>query len=478
MFGFIVYLHSIMPLYAVYMAAAKEFYTYPRILQERATAGGLVLQLTEKITLNLKKSTVLADNLVFVTSSKRLNQMENVNTSHIQANLFHDTKYQSSLMVRRIDGAVKVEGIVNDNLRIKPVHETERSLKGEILHKMFEIPDIKERFIDFALKSEPLRKEGEHSRGHKRKQPAPHTVHERASGTKTFTVEVHVISDKAHQQDFQANEELISYMAVMTNAVNLRYLEMASPKIKFILVGVTRTKKLDFAPSDGSTIDGEKMLYGLRKYYNQGKVPGKPDVVFLLTGFDMTDIQNGRLDSSLKGKAALGGVCTPNAIGECEDVALSYSGVNSMAHELAHTLGSSHDSTKECPWSMGYLMSYVDGGLRKYKLSPCSQKSIATRVNNLPNDCIRVLSDKNYLTHHKRVPGQTVRANYFCKRVFMREAKGKKVKARQTPNCKITCCSDAGAFVNCKTYGMLDGMECMPGKTCKRGVCGKHEWFH
>uniref|UniRef100_A0A224YPA9 Reprolysin n=1 Tax=Rhipicephalus zambeziensis TaxID=60191 RepID=A0A224YPA9_9ACAR len=248
MLGFIAFLRSMMPFYAASIAAAKEFYTYPRILQERASTGRLVLQLTEKITLNLEKSTVLADNLVFVTSSKRLNEMENVNTSHIQANLFHDTKYQSSLMVRQIDGAVKVEGIVNDNLRIKPVHESKRSLKGEILHEMFEIPHIEERFIDFALKTQPLRKEGEHSRGHRRKEHAPHTVHEPVSGMKTFTVEVHVISDKAHQQDFQANEELIAYMAVMTNAVNLRYLEMASPKIKFILVGVTRTKKSRLCP--------------------------------------------------------------------------------------------------------------------------------------------------------------------------------------------------------------------------------------
>ncbi|XP_037524137.1 venom metalloproteinase antarease-like TtrivMP_A [Rhipicephalus sanguineus] len=476
MLAFIVFLRSMVPCYA----AAKEFYTYPRLLQERRTAGGLVLQLTEKITLNLEKSTVLAENLVFVTSSKRLNEMENVNTSRIQENLFHDTHYQSSVMVRETDGTVEVEGIVNDNLRIKPLQEAQRSLQGDILHKIYEIPDINERFIDVASKTQYLKKgnNGRHSKGHSKKQHAPRTVHEPVSGMKTFTVEVHVISDKAHQQDFQGNEALISYMAVMTNAVNLRYLEMASPKIKFILVGVTRTKNHDFASSDGSTIDAEKMLYGLRRYYNQGKVPGKPDVVFLLTGFDMTDIQKGKLDRSLKGQAALGGVCTPSAVGEGEDIALSYSGVNTMAHELAHSLGSDHDETPECPWSMGYLMSYVDGGLRKYKLSPCSQKAITRRVTNLPSDCIKVVSEKNYLTHQKRVPGQTVRADYFCKRVFTREARGKKVKARKTLNCKIKCCSDAGSFVNCKTYDMLDGMECTPGKTCKRGVCGKHEWFH
>ncbi|KAL1425197.1 hypothetical protein MTO96_019352 [Rhipicephalus appendiculatus] len=82
-------------------AAPKEYTIYPRILEERKTAGNLVLQLNDKITLNLQKSTVLADNLIFVTSTKDLHEVETVDTSDIQENIYHDTHYQSSLMVQQ-----------------------------------------------------------------------------------------------------------------------------------------------------------------------------------------------------------------------------------------------------------------------------------------------------------------------------------------------------------------------------------------
>uniref|UniRef100_A0A224YK42 Reprolysin n=1 Tax=Rhipicephalus zambeziensis TaxID=60191 RepID=A0A224YK42_9ACAR len=298
-------------------------------------------------------------------------------------------------------------------------------------------------------------------------------LQERASSRDQFPVELHIVSDKKHQNDYKTNEELITYMAVTTNAANLRYLDMANPRIKFILVGVTRIKDHDFAGNRHGVIDADAMLNGLQQYKNQGKVPGHHDVVYLATALDMGTKQ----DRSIVGLANVASACRSSAVAEGEDTPHTYDGVNTMAHELAHTLGSPHDQTPECPWAKGYLMSYVDGGLNKFKLSPCSEKSIRSYVQFQSEDCFRVQSSRNYNREHRKFPGQYVRAQYLCKKL-LRLPQGKKVTAKESANCKMKCCNRANWGAPCKTYPMLDGMQCAKGKTCKRGVCGKHQWLN
>ncbi|XP_054934143.1 venom metalloproteinase antarease TserMP_A-like [Dermacentor andersoni] len=432
--------------------AATELHTYPRILQERTTAGNLVLKLNEEITLNLERSTVLADNLVFVTNSNGINEVETIQTSHIQETIYHDTHYQASVTVRQKDGNVEVEGIINDNLRIKPLPEGERSLQGQMLHKIYEVDVIKENFISAAPP----------------KTEAP------GSAVEKFAVELHIISDKEHQQSYKKNEELVSYLAVMANAVNLRYLDMDHPKINFLLVGITRARDHDFGKIDNGKIEGTEMLKNLQTYKDEGKIAGSYDVIYLMTGLDMYRLDKGKVETGASGYALVGQTCRKQGVGEGEDTALTYSGVKTLAHELAHSLGSPHDETPECPWSEGYLMSYVDGGLKKYKLSRCSQAKIREYVQKLPQDCIKVQSEKNYSSGQKKFPGQTIRKVYYCKKMLNQKAKGRKIIDKMNGSCKLKCCYRRERSMTCWEFPMLDGMECAPGKTCKRGICGEH----
>uniref|UniRef100_A0A6G5A7V6 Putative secreted metalloprotease n=1 Tax=Rhipicephalus microplus TaxID=6941 RepID=A0A6G5A7V6_RHIMP len=454
-------------------AAPKEYTVYPRILDERNAAGNLILQLTDKITLDLEKSNVMTDNLIFVTSTKDVQKVETIDTSHIHDSIYHDKHYQSSVVVRQEEGNVEVEGIINDNLRIRPLPEAERSAQGQMLHRIFEVDRKSEKFIKVGHKEDVMKR---YNRTDARKDSSNNegsdALQERASSREQFIVELHIISDKKHQYSYKSNEELITYMAVMTNAANLRYLDMAHPRIKFILVGVTRVKDHEFASNRHGTIDASAMLNGLQRYANQGKVPGHHDAVYLATALDMQMKQ----DNTVAGLANFAAACRKSAVGEGEDMPHTYNGVNTMAHELAHTLGSPHDETPECPWAKGYLMSYVDGGLNKFKLSPCSEKSIRRYVQYLSEDCIRVQSSKNYNREHRKYPGQSVRAQYLCRKL-LRVTQGRKVTAKESANCKMQCCNRASlGGPPCRTYPMLDGMQCAHGKTCKRGICGVHTW--
>ncbi|XP_075531722.1 venom metalloproteinase antarease-like TtrivMP_A [Dermacentor variabilis] len=447
-------------------AAEQDFYVYPTILQERTNDKSLVLRLNSNFTLNLEKSSVLADKLLLVTSSHEGQLLDTVDTSAIQEVLYQDVHQQSSLVLLQREGAVQVEGIINHELRIKPLPQEERSLQDKILHKIYKVQEIQGSYIDMAHHSMKYKEE------------------ERSTNQDKFTVELHIISDSVHNKDFKNNEELIAYLAVMTNAVNLRYLDMRNPRINFILVGLTRSKDDPFAVHKGGYLSAPGTLDGLRDYNKKGKIPGNADLVYLVTGQDLARDDNGKMDGGVSGLAHVGAVCTDHFVGEGEDTAKIYTGTRTMAHELAHILGSPHDGSSkdpECSWSQGYLMSYVDGGLKKYQLSPCSQDKIRTTFKKLKLECIEVKAKQNYQKDHKKFPGQTVREEFFCRKVLKHSKRSpKKLSVRKVPEfirkCKIDCCLMANGRYSCRRVGMPAGMACDRGKTCKRGVCGVHTW--
>uniref|UniRef100_A0A224YK33 Reprolysin n=1 Tax=Rhipicephalus zambeziensis TaxID=60191 RepID=A0A224YK33_9ACAR len=271
-------------------------------------------------------------------------------------------------------------------------------------------------------------------------------------------------------------------MAVFMNAANLRYLDMRSPRVRFLLVGITRRKERPFAPNNQGTTDTGETLTKLQAYEAEKRVPGKHDALLLVTGLDLVKVENGQLQRGIAGRAYMAAVCSSHGVGVAEDTATTYMGVNTVAHELAHILGSDHDTTPRCPWKDGYLMSYVDGGLRKYRLSECSEDSIREVYRGLNDECKRVLTNVNYMTKHREYPGETVRVKYYCRKRIFFYTKGQKVKAfalkgkEDAQKCKMQCCYWHGNMRTCWPTPMLERMTCLEGKTCKRGVCGKHEW--
>ncbi|XP_049519240.1 venom metalloproteinase antarease-like TtrivMP_A isoform X3 [Dermacentor silvarum] len=453
-----------------------EFFVYPTLLQRRAGTSSLLLHINDKIILNLERSSVLADELHFLTASDQENELDLVNTSSIQESLYHDTHHQSSLRIREQDGFVKVEGVINSKLRIKPLPESERSSRGPMLHKVYEVHESEEGSLWEGRVLERLQNDDRKDR-RRRKSQEPEG---RDMIPELFIVELHAMSDKVHQVNFKKNEDLIAYMAVMSNAVNLRYLEMKNPRIKFKLIGVTRMVNDSFSKVGKGTIEADPTLNGLGKFHNEGKVPGNPDLVYFVTGLDMINLKAGRISKAIQGLAYRGNVCRQYRVGMGEDIPTSFSGVKTMAHELAHILGSPHDTTPKCPWSEGYLMGGYEGGTKEYRLSKCSEESIRIRVNHLPQSCIKEQSKTNYLAVYKRYPGHSVRPQHYCRRMLKVKGKGTKVSAKKPPflsrQCKMNCCMHSSFADVCHKVDILEGMECTKGKTCRRGVCGDFNW--
>ncbi|KAL3235215.1 hypothetical protein MRX96_048359 [Rhipicephalus microplus] len=289
--------------------------------------------------------------------------------------------------------------------------------------------------------------------------PAPRFLRE-------FVVEVHIISDERHQKYFRRDIDLIEYLSIMLNAVNRIFVDMTGPAISFKLVGITRSRNDTFTSPFLDTVVALETLERLVYYSSANGILKHSDLVYLITGANLASLRNGmKLERDV-------------AVAEGEDIPKSYAGVHTMAHELAHSLGASHDpqDDSECSWKKGFLLSYEDKGSNKYRLSKCSEISITDVVQRLPDECLKETGNQTLHVDHTKMPGDMVVRHYYCKKMLQRISR-RYFLFKQDPHnkCKLQCYYHKQNRTSLETWfitvDMAEGMWCGDEKTCQRGIC-------
>uniref|UniRef100_A0A131YWB8 Reprolysin n=1 Tax=Rhipicephalus appendiculatus TaxID=34631 RepID=A0A131YWB8_RHIAP len=389
-------------------------------------------------------------------------------------------------MVSITHNGLELDGVVGPRHRIAPAPEMERSEEGHVAHVIQEIEQQPNDMFDALIPNRTDKAALLAERQYNYYQRVPAEV----------TVEVFVISDQIHQRRFTQTQHLLGYMCVMINSANLRLQDTNAPRIKLLLIGLERVQSAQDEPylkGDDKYMDDTATITVLVEYIKTRKhLYGDPDAVYLATGRDMYAMDSGVPDTRRKGLAFVAGVCTELFVAIGEDNAGSYDGMHALTHEVAHLLGAAHDGDEPktnivpghpgalaCPFSQGYIMSYLNTGPNYHRFSSCSVVQMRYVMRLRGPLCWRVKSQGHKVDGY--YPGMLVTPQNICKYKFPRE---QSVTADTSlavlKRCKVRCMYSKLRNLYGRVYNFPvqvefeapDHARCGNRTVCIRGICG------
>ncbi|XP_077529444.1 metalloproteinase-like [Haemaphysalis longicornis] len=462
---------------------------YPQLFSARDELGTRQLKINDKVTLTLKKSSLLHDEFFLLTHPEGVPLRSYPDVEQLEEGLFHDEVQLASVFLTQESGIVKVEGVVGPNLKIRPLEGMERANEGFFPHALE--PITNEQQEDNAV-------HGEHVRAIDAPQERQYRSYYRQN-VKDVYVEIRVVVDAPFRAGFNRTKDMVRYLMLELNVVRLRYLTVSDPAVHLrwraieVLSDDIECEYYVYL-NDYNKVDGIATIYRLADYVEAYQYKyGKYDVVSFLTGYDMVRVSNGKWEASYRGFAFVGSVCNRYRVGFSEDYAYTYAGIRVVAHELAHTLGCSHDGDEEggyldgyyanstgCPWSQGYLMSYIVKDANSMKFSKCCNFSISIVAWSQKIDCLHTITSRSRLKHHKTktLPGVFLSRDRQCKLSYLADPTTFFNRANGTRRCVAQCGVWWNKGMHYWDQVLLDGSTCGAKRICVNGNCvKKRKWY-
>ncbi|KAK8764177.1 hypothetical protein V5799_033213 [Amblyomma americanum] len=209
-----------------------------------------------------------------------------------EKNLYHDEQRLASVLVD-IENGVKVEGVLSDTLRIKPLARMSRSDDRRIPHALYEIelpPTAKEKSRQCRTRYHAADENSSSHQNFSVESREAQQASDNGSLPKVIFPEIYIVVDTMFASVFWWDELAItSYLAVFLNAVNLRFKTLRHPKIKLRLVGITVSTENEpyLAKLTSGHILDAKTLENFKTYYKGRIEYQNSDLLYLLTGRDM-----------------------------------------------------------------------------------------------------------------------------------------------------------------------------------------------
>ncbi|KAL3229376.1 hypothetical protein MRX96_023680 [Rhipicephalus microplus] len=361
-------------LYSPYTSLGSPVTTvvFPEIIAERSDSGQLLVAIRSGQTLTLRKASVFLERLEVATLEDNRRTFHYMNGSGMERNLYHDPQTGAAVMLKRARG-LRLVGILSPTERIQPSPTSQYHPRGSIKH---EILPLEQRKSDNEISLE-ARLEGldQYSRSAKSDilNKTEDKVLEARSRSSPYpviaTCETRITVDSAFFRSFRYNkEELLEYLAV--------------------LVAFNSEESFIKKPWNDTSVMLSDTLANFNSYVNHNQIFRYDDVVVLITGLDLAANYgaNRAPGKSIAGYAHIGTACTRNKAGIVEDVPRTFSSAHTMAHEIAHLIGSVHDGSTNshsnvnmslCPASENKIMSPTAGTYKRQEFSYCSTVQVA-----------------------------------------------------------------------------------------------------
>ncbi|KAM7299987.1 A disintegrin and metalloproteinase with thrombospondin motifs 16-like [Ixodes scapularis] len=463
-------------------ARIGEEYVYPRILEERSSDGLKLVSVDGKKILRLEKASVLAETLL-VTSYDGNGQVTHttIQAEEIEKYHYRDRDQYASLMVRDTGNGLEMTGMVDTVTRIEPVLTAPRSLDGSLPHRLHTMAEED---------LERLKKIATPIKSSMASLLAPRStrvdVHRRE-----VKQEVSIISDSEHHKNM-SREQLCAYLVIFMTAVSMRFDQTSNPTLSFRVVQIVMTTKeqdLLFLHMHNEYVEAYatvKQMYEFTRQYENSY----PDLFLALSGRDLVTVDNGgHMSKGIAGMAEVGGACSTYAnFAIVEDRGQAYLGIHFAVHELGHSYGCVHDGDgpakhihghkgsqdPDCAFKHGYIMSYFDGGINRFYFSKCCLAQMRVFLSNQVEQCFKNTFQMDFMkTFPNLLPARVTSVGRYCqakypdmKNVFYEPDRQKEI------NCKVVCSGyrTDGSKRSIVTPA-LDGMVCVPGKSCIKGQC-------
>ncbi|XP_072258761.1 A disintegrin and metalloproteinase with thrombospondin motifs 17 isoform X2 [Pyxicephalus adspersus] len=303
--------------------------------------------------------------------------------------------------------------------------------------------------------------------------------------TEEHTVETLVVADSDMVQYHGADAAQRFILTVMNMVYNM--FQHPSLGIK-INIRVTKLVLLHSRPTKLSIgHHGERSLesfchwqneeYGGTKYLGNNHVPGAKDetpvdVAVFMTRTDFCVHKDEPCDTV--GIAYLGGACSPKrkcVLAEDNGLNLAFT----IAHELGHNMGMSHDDDQPSCAGRSHIMSgeWVKGrSPSDLSWSTCSRDELENFLKSKVSSCLLVTDPRSHhavrLPH--KLPGMHYSASEQCQILFGSNATF--CKNMEHLMCAgLWCLVEGDASCKTKLDPPLDGTECGADKWCRAGEC-------
>ncbi|GAB6025663.1 hypothetical protein CHUAL_011654 [Chamberlinius hualienensis] len=222
--------------------------------------------------------------------------------------------------------------------------------------------------------------------------------------------------------------------------VNQIFATIATPRIANVITSIVMTKDRFVESSwvikdkTSGLIDAAATLPAFGKWLYQQRQSIVPnfDVAIWSTGLNLGLLKNGSWSSEVLGHAYIGSAChveeqTNYNVALSEDKVDKFTGIRTHAHELAHLYGAAHDGEHvdnpignpgafNCPWNDGYVMSYKFGTKNTFYFSECSAIQIQHMLQSSRGRCLLDIVQKtNQVPANATLPGTFITLDDQCR---------------------------------------------------------------